>query len=104
MSRDVARDLAAQTVLGSAKMVLESGLHPGQLKDQVTSPAGTTIAGVAELEKLGFRNSSKICDFFHHYYYHHYGLIGKNHIIALCAAVISAIDAARLKSEEISKR
>ncbi len=49
--------LAAQAVLGSAKMVLETGEHPDLLKDQVCSPAGTTIEAVAVLEKLGFRSS-----------------------------------------------
>jgi len=55
LPRDISQQLAAQTVLGSAKMVLETGKHPGQLKDMVTSPAGTTIAGVHELEKAGIR-------------------------------------------------
>jgi pyrroline-5-carboxylate reductase len=49
--------MAAQSVLGSAKMVLETGKHPGELKDMVCSPGGTTIDAVVELEKLGFRNS-----------------------------------------------
>lgn len=49
--------MAAQSVLGSAKMVLDTGKHPGELKDGVCSPGGTTIEAVAELEKLGFRNS-----------------------------------------------
>jgi pyrroline-5-carboxylate reductase len=51
LPRDIATTLAAQTVLGSARMVLETGQHPGVLKDMVTSPAGTTIEGVHELEK-----------------------------------------------------
>ena len=55
--RTKAYKMAAQSVLGSAKMVLETGKHPGELKDSVCSPAGTTIEAVAELEKLGFRNS-----------------------------------------------
>lgn len=58
LSRPDALKLAAQTVAGSARMVLSSGLHPGQLKDQVTSPAGTTIEGLAALERSGFRNAA----------------------------------------------
>ncbi|HHW49304.1 MAG TPA: pyrroline-5-carboxylate reductase [Clostridiaceae bacterium] len=53
--RDIAYRLAAQAVLGSARMVLNTGKHPGELKDQVCSPAGTTIEAVASLEKNGFR-------------------------------------------------
>lgn len=55
--RNIAYKLASQAVLGSAKMVLESGRHPGELKDQVCSPAGTTIEAVAALEEHGFRYS-----------------------------------------------
>lgn len=55
--RQTAYRLASQAVAGSAKMVAETGKHPGELKDQVCSPAGTTIEAVAALEKNGFRNS-----------------------------------------------
>lgn len=55
LPRDVATRLAAQTLLGSAKMVLQSGMHPGQLKDMVTSPGGTTIAGLSVLERGALR-------------------------------------------------
>ena len=57
LSREAAQLLAAQTVLGSAKMVLDTKKHPGELKDMVCSPKGTTIEAVAELEKAGFRNA-----------------------------------------------
>ena len=57
LPRDVATKLAAQTVFGSAKMALETGQHPGALKDMVTSPGGTTIEGLHELEKAGVRGA-----------------------------------------------
>lgn len=55
LPRDVATLLAAQTVYGSARMVLETGYHPALLKDQVTTPAGCTVDGILELEAGGFR-------------------------------------------------
>ena len=57
LGRDKALRYAAQTVFGSAAMVLETGRHPGELKDMVTSPGGTTIAGIAALEDGGFRGT-----------------------------------------------
>lgn len=57
MPRKQAYTYAAQTVMGSAALVLETGKHPGELKDSVTSPAGTTIEGVAALESNGMRNA-----------------------------------------------
>jgi pyrroline-5-carboxylate reductase len=55
LPRDVAQQLATRTVLGSARLALETGTHPGVLKDQVTSPGGTTIAGLEQLEAHGVR-------------------------------------------------
>ena len=75
LPRDVALKLAAQTVFGSAKMVLETGTHPAALKDAVASPGGTTIAGLHALERAGFR-----------------------------AATIDAVEAAAKRAEELGKR
>ena len=57
LTRDVALKLAMQTVYGAAKMALESSKHLGELKDEVTSPGGTTIAGLYAMEQKGFRGS-----------------------------------------------
>ena len=58
LARDKANLYAAQTLMGAAKMLMESGKHPGELKDAVCSPGGTTIAGVHALESGAFRASS----------------------------------------------
>ena len=57
MPRDLAYKIVAQTVLGSGKLMLESGKHPGMLKDMVCSPGGTTICGVKVLEEQGMRGA-----------------------------------------------
>lgn len=75
LPRDVAQALAAQTVLGAAKMVLETGQHPAVLKDAVTSPGGTTIAGLQVLERAAFRS-----------------------------AVIDAVEAANQRARELGKK
>jgi pyrroline-5-carboxylate reductase len=74
LSRQQARLLSSQTVLGAAKMVLEGQYHPGELKDMVTSPGGTTITGVHTLEKGGMR-----------------------------AALIDAVEAATRRGQELGK-
>jgi pyrroline-5-carboxylate reductase len=75
LPRDIALKLAAQTVFGSAKMVLETGSHPAALKDAVASPGGTTIAGLHALERAGFR-----------------------------AAAMDAVEAATQRAEEFGKK
>jgi len=55
LPRTTAYRLAAQTVMGTAKLVMETGMHPGQVKDMVSSPGGTTITGCQVLEEMGFR-------------------------------------------------
>ena len=75
LPRDTATTLAAQTVLGAAKMVLETGQHPGALKDAVASPGGTTIAGLHALERGGVR-----------------------------AAMMNAVEAATLRATELGKK
>lgn len=57
LPRDIAKQLALQTVLGTATLLQETKMHPAELKDRVTSPGGTTIAGVSQLEKAGFRSA-----------------------------------------------
>lgn len=74
LPRNEAYEISAQAVLGAAKMVLETGIHPGTLKDMVTSPGGTTIEAVSVLEEKGLRH-----------------------------AVISAVDACIRKSKEMSR-
>ena len=61
MPRAQAYQFAAQAVLGIAKMLLDTGKHPGELKDMVCSPAGTTIEAVCKLEEKGFRSSVMEC-------------------------------------------
>jgi pyrroline-5-carboxylate reductase len=74
LSREVAMTLAAQTVFGASKMLLESNLHPAQLKDMVASPGGTTVAGLHALERAGLR-----------------------------AALMNAVEAATVRSKELGE-
>ncbi|MGB3787738.1 MAG: pyrroline-5-carboxylate reductase [Phormidesmis sp.] len=57
LPRAIANQLALQTVLGTAELIQKTGMHPAELKDRVTSPGGTTIAGIACLEELGLRSA-----------------------------------------------
>jgi pyrroline-5-carboxylate reductase len=57
LPRAIALQLAIQTILGTAELFKQTGIHPGELKDRVSSPGGTTIAGVRQLEKLGMRSA-----------------------------------------------
>ena len=57
LPRPIADRLALETVLGTAALLKETNLHPAQLKDRVTSPGGTTIAGITKLEQAGFRSA-----------------------------------------------
>ncbi|PIQ99899.1 MAG: pyrroline-5-carboxylate reductase [Nitrospinae bacterium CG11_big_fil_rev_8_21_14_0_20_45_15] len=74
LSRDVANTLSIQTVLGAAKLAQQSGLHPGELKDRVASPGGTTIAGIHALESGALR-----------------------------ATLMDAVEAAAIRSEELGQ-
>jgi len=74
LPRDIATKLAAQTLVGAAKLYLVTGKHPGELRDMVTSPGGTTIAGIKEMEQKGLRG-----------------------------ALIAAVEAATLRSKELGK-
>jgi pyrroline-5-carboxylate reductase len=74
ISRDAATELIVQTMLGTAKMLRDTGMHPVEVREMVTSPGGTTIAAIRELEQAGVR-----------------------------AAFLNAIDAARKRSAELAK-
>ena len=61
LTRQQAQSFAVDTLIGTAELIKQSGKHPGQLKDEVCSPGGSTIAGVVSLEKNGLRNAAVQC-------------------------------------------
>lgn len=103
LPRDLAYRLASQTVLGSGQLVRDSGIHPGKLKDDVSSPAGSTIAGLWHLEKHGMwlRYFFSLSNFPQYYWEK------KTFFFLLTAfrsTVAGAVESATLRCREISKK